>query len=877
MYQTSQEYKDLMKRPVRNQSFMKVQLGLINQDAQQSAELQDQEKYNGFSDPTSLYSQHTVKRYATYEKNMFRADGGMYFLPRSENDYSKDGITSKNLFAGTFSVKFVFGCGKSDIKGLTIRFGENYPTKFTIMTDSGEVNQYNNANATFETDSVFENTESIELSIIEMRFPNNRVRIDYIQFGLGLEYDNEWIKEASSTTSLSAINDDLPQSEFSITLNNDNQIFNVDNPASEINFLESGQKINVLMGYKLDSGSVEWMQMHSLYVHEWSADDEQATIKAVDVLQFMSDEYHKGEYYTDGISLYDLAEQVFADAGITPDEYDIDTYLKKVKVHNPLPNVTHKEALQIIANAGRCVLDYDRYGRIRIHSLFIPECETSSNGTTYYSDVSSVDVQNEKDVFATYEKNGWKADGKSLFLKRVGVLNSGYVSAAISKDDGTFTQNPVITRTLEAKYKSYGLFIEFGNILPKKFIIRTYADNVLNDTLVISSGIVQEFEIQYDFKEYDKMEIEFTEMPSNSRVHVNYISIGSETAYKIEYDDLYSTPIGTQLDKVKNIKVARYLYSKGNTLDELVSETFTYDGNSSIYYVSEPSYGYVASIQNGKSGQSASIVSSGAYYVEIALSGVSVGAEVSISVRGYKYNISTAYTVQSVNNRGNDKEWNNPLISDLEHSRELAEWVKDEILSSVNTQRKYRQTINTDGTISLEDLTAYAQKGTVYGAKEIIEERKALNDIHANKIVSLSEVSLVTEEGYFVDAKAVKELYDMITPVSYAQSMFHIQPFYNVSAFSAYKIGREVHFNVSLNAKSGTTLIANNLYGINSEAIPAELRPTVTTHIQCVGCSQSWGNGVAAMSYVDTTGVIYFSTPAVRDFYKFHGVWIARS
>ena len=43
---------------------------------------------------------------------------------------------------------------------------------------------------------------------------------------------------------------------------------------------------------------------------------------------------------------------------------------------------------------------------------------------------------------------------------------------------------------------------------------------------------------------------------------------------------------------------------------------------------------------------------------------------------------------------------------------------KDEILSSVNTQRKYRQTINTDGTISLEDLTAYAQKGTVYGAKE---------------------------------------------------------------------------------------------------------------------------------------------------------------
>lgn len=101
----------------------------------------------------------------------------------------------------------------------------------------------------FKTDTVFSNTASIELVVTEMSIPNNRVRIDYIQFGLGLEYDDEWILEANSKTSLSAINDDLPESEFSITLNNDEQIFNVDNPASEINFLESGQRMNVVMGY----------------------------------------------------------------------------------------------------------------------------------------------------------------------------------------------------------------------------------------------------------------------------------------------------------------------------------------------------------------------------------------------------------------------------------------------------------------------------------------------------------------------------------------------------------------------------------------------------------------------------------------------------
>lgn len=60
MYQTSQEYKESMKRPVRNQSYMKIQLGLINQEAQQTAGLSDTNKYNDFSDAESIFNQHTV-------------------------------------------------------------------------------------------------------------------------------------------------------------------------------------------------------------------------------------------------------------------------------------------------------------------------------------------------------------------------------------------------------------------------------------------------------------------------------------------------------------------------------------------------------------------------------------------------------------------------------------------------------------------------------------------------------------------------------------------------------------------------------------------------------------------------------------------------
>lgn len=690
MYQTSQEYKESMKRPVRNQSYMKIQLGLINQEAQQTAGLSDTNKYNDFSDAESIFNQHTVRRYATYESNFWKANGISFFLPEKKSDYRKDGITSTNLFEESFHVKFVFGCGKSDIKGLTIKFGRNYPTKFTIVTDNATSFEYENTEELFKSDDVFENTESIELVITEMNVPNARVRIDYIIFGLGLEYDDEWISEANSNTTLSAINEDLPESEFKVTLCNDNQLFNVDNPSSDINFLESGQKVNVMMGYMLDDGNIEWIKMHSLYVSEWSADDSSATITAVDILKYLDEKYYKGIYYEDGISLYDLAVLVLTDAGLNEDEYYIDSYMKKVYVHNPLPNVTHKEALQIIANAGRCIMDYDRNGKIRIRVAFKPTYDTTSNGETYFSNAPTIDNLTEKNQYATCEQNFWKADGKKLFVPTDHHQDTGYISASISDENGKFDANPMLTRTLEAKYKAYGIMINFSGNLPKKIVIRTYADDVLNNTLTITSGIEQATEINYDFPEYDRLEIEFPETEPNSRIHIDYLSLGAETSYSLEYDDLYSTPVGTQLEKIKNVKVSRSLYSKSATKEDLTSETITYSGENQIYYLNDPCYGYSIAISNAKSGQSAKIVSSGAYYVEVAFSGVKTGENIEVAITGYKYNVATSYYSQPVHNRGTEKEWKNPLISFDDHCQEVAKWLADYFASGIEYELDYR-------------------------------------------------------------------------------------------------------------------------------------------------------------------------------------------
>ena len=88
---------------------------------------------------------------------------------------------------------------------------------------------------------------------------------------------------------------------------------------------------------------------------------------------------------------------------------------------------------------------------------------------------------------------------------------------------------------------------------------------------------------------------------------------------------------------------------------------------------------------------------------------------------------------------------------------------KDDILNTgVNQKRKYQQTYNADGSVSFEDVTAYQQKGSNFGAQEVNETNGAVNNIYSERILDLNELELVTEPGFFVDAQAVKEAYDAL-------------------------------------------------------------------------------------------------------------------
>lgn len=82
MQQVSAEYKKAMKQAARNKSYMQISLKLVNQEAQNTAEV-EQGGFTYFTDTVKPLSAETVdKVYATFERRFAKVDGSMYFLPR---------------------------------------------------------------------------------------------------------------------------------------------------------------------------------------------------------------------------------------------------------------------------------------------------------------------------------------------------------------------------------------------------------------------------------------------------------------------------------------------------------------------------------------------------------------------------------------------------------------------------------------------------------------------------------------------------------------------------------------------------------------------------------------------------------------------------
>lgn len=703
MQTCSQEYKEAMKQPgFRNRGYIKVYIGVINSEAQKRANVNDERNsftyFSNLTKPFDGYEPETL--YATQEQNFSHVDGSMYFLPEDSADVLfNNGLVTENLL-GTIYVVFQFT--GLDIKGLTIDFGECYPVDFTVENDEGVHTYTGNTDRYWRTEDAFDGTSYFKITPTKMVNGQGRLRIYKFTCGIANTFTNAEVKSYTFKDYVSPISESLPSQDMNLTVENYNQYYSADNPDSAISYMEQGQEIEVSFGYDLTgNGDIEWLPPNISYMKSWSANDREAKFVGVDRFDFMTGTYYKGKLYPDGISLYDLAEDVILDAGVDVREYYIDPYLKNYYVYNPLPAVKHTEALQIIANAGRCVLIQNRQKQIQLKSLFTPDITAQSSDQTDFSNVGNILLEKELNAYAMQSNDFSTADGTVYFLPQNSeYLDVGYVSESVCDNDGNFATDPKITITLEAGYTVFGLNFSFRNVAPDEFQIKTYYAN----------ESVQEFtilnpDVNYAFAEelllFDKMELVFTKGHPNSRITLDRIEFGNATDYRISYHEITgNTPSSTRQDKIKSISVIKTVYKESkDEIKELKSEDLTITAENMEYtvYLSNASYGYMASIAeledevSEQDSMTVSIVDSSAYFVKVRFTNVTTeNINKKLVVQGYEYvQYESNYTKQ-YNTSGIEKVWSNPLISTEAHAKDLEEWLSSYLLGDVDYNFNWR-------------------------------------------------------------------------------------------------------------------------------------------------------------------------------------------
>lgn len=724
MQKVSKAYKESMKSSLRERAYIMLSFGLVNQEAQAKARIAPGD-FACFSNAANLFSEKSAEMvYATLEEDFTKVDGSMLFLPRrnSSDTYYDTGLVGGKLVSqAQYELTINLNTGATDFKGITINFGENYPVDFDMVSSSGQTIEIrDNTLAEFTSEEVLENTTYVKLVFYRMKNPQSRLRIYSIRFGYGLVYYNDSVMSSSLDSYISPIGADVPQIDFSVQLKNYDHYFNVDNPKSAINFLETGQEMEIFYGYQLpDSEEIEWVRGNHLLCSEWESDDYTATIRCQDIFRNMDSEYYKGTYTSAGRSYFDLAKEILTDAGLS--DYYIDPRLKKLYTKNPLPRVQHKEALQIIANACRCVLSQTRFGSVQIKSSFNPEAAASSNGETAYSQVGNILNDSVKDEYASLAGNYTVANGGMYFLPRnvIGnVLNTGYVSSAISDENGEFGTNPVVTIVQEAACMYYGVKFVFGHALPAAITIRTYNNGSLVEEYEVEDEITKTLVILHDFDDFDTMKIEFTKTAEpHNRIVLNHFGFGDVTDFTMTRTDMTSSPKAIKQELIKEVIVPCYSYQNGTLEESLVSEEIeVVNGQVETFFIGEPSYNFRATLDEGSSG--VSIVASGNYYVTLKFSKTGTFR---LEVFGYRYKIVERYAIKTLHSRGKTIKWENPLISDMTMATDLAEWLGEYYTAGIEYE------YNTRGNPEIDANDIVYQENEFHKDMKVTIYRQTLN------------------------------------------------------------------------------------------------------------------------------------------------------
>ena len=394
MQTVSENWKNAHKRTLLNESFVEVSLDIADPDALKSAQSQD----NGaiYISNSSLITDgldDSPIPYCTLEQNLWCLDGTRKAIPDGnygDNCFVGDVLSDDNCIFSTKLPVITIDFGEvfnKLIPGITITWSPTYgefADSFIVTAYKGdtlvaekEVRGNRSVESLVFVDIV--GYDRIVIHITKWCLPNHRARVEDVLIGIRKVYGKAKLFDYSHTQSVDPVSTSLPKVEIKFSIDNIEGEYNPYNPNGLARYLVKRQEVKSRYGLKMDDGSIEWIKGGTFYLSEWYAKQNGITadFTARDLLEFMSDIHYDAGYSTTYVrSLYELAESLLVSAGLPLNsdgsvKWYIDPSLRddKFMTKAPLPEDTYANCLQLIANAGECVLYQDRDGILHIEPL----------------------------------------------------------------------------------------------------------------------------------------------------------------------------------------------------------------------------------------------------------------------------------------------------------------------------------------------------------------------------------------------------------------------------------------------------------------------------------------------------------------------------
>ena len=703
MKSVSNAYKASMKAMLRNRSYVRITFGNVDTTAATDGEWESNGAASISEFETVDYAYQYGDTYAALELNRWALDGKTLIVPTGED--VQDGFISSLMSDGEgnfsappvitreFSLKHIF-------PGLTLTFDtrqQEWPLEVTAdFYLNGEVVDTQTVSITSVQTTI--STTATEVDKVTITFdrclPYRRPRLENVLYGLNVQFVNKDIVSTQQKHDVDPLSRRLPTETMQFTILDYEHKYDPDNPAGIYAYVDKNSPIEIQFGYELPDGSVEWLKPDNYVLNaKPSAQNNQATFNGTGLIGSLTGTFYKSKLGSK--SLYDMAQEVLLDAGLTLTEqgenpWEIDEALKDMFTTAALPIDTHMNCLQLIAHAACCRLytDDDNIIHIRpfgVTVIGIYNGVWADNGHVWFSEWDTIDKGNTaENTYATFELNRWTLGGDSqIILPDSNAGQRGYISEAMTGADGSFTNPPVFTKTFDVPHDLPVLAIRFDTVLnefPGAVQVKYYHDDTLLDTQTAAIDSVEVYVSSNLAIECTKIEVTMIGNLPYRRGRVTKVYY-RETDFTLDF-----TSIGensqkiSKIDELKSVSVARYSYTASNDTSTL------YEGTTTETELHVEFSGLAQDVQISVSG--GTLVSSN-IYARAADLVLSSGTK-TVTITGKTLTENSVVVSYPVAQSGEIDKEENPLITNDTMCQALANHVKSYLQMRNTYEANYR-------------------------------------------------------------------------------------------------------------------------------------------------------------------------------------------